>query len=296
MVPIPTMDDGAVIGAVGERIHAQHGPIDLVITVDGPPGSDDHALARLHDVFPGLLAELVVDLDVLRRPAPISGEVTGTTARRMVASTTQMAEHGFLTPMAAVAGAVADTVCDALWHEDLQRLIVNNGGDIAFRLAHGASMTVALADVGSGELGGPVRLHDSAQVHGIATSGRGGRSLTMGIADSVTVFAADAATADAAATLIASVVDLPGHRSIQRCPAVEIDSASDLGERLVVHGVGPLTVDDCETAVERGMALARTLRDDGHIAAAAVRLRGVAATLGSLVDPLLVTSNGTADD
>ena len=48
-------------------------------------------------------------------------------------------------------------------------------------------------------------------MRGIATSGWRGRSFSLGIADAVTVLAATAAEADAAATMIANAVDLPGH-------------------------------------------------------------------------------------
>ena len=51
-------------------------------------------------------------------------------------------------------------------------------------------------------------------MRGIATSGWRGRSFSLGIADAVTVLAATAAEADAAATVIANAVDLPGHPAI----------------------------------------------------------------------------------
>ncbi|WP_204349766.1 hypothetical protein, partial [Klebsiella pneumoniae] len=77
-------------------------------------------------------------------------------------------------------------------------------------------------------------------IGGIATSGAQGRSFSLGIADSVTVLARDAASADAAATLIANAVDLD-HPAIRRRPARNLDPDSDLGDRLVTVGVGDLT-------------------------------------------------------
>ena len=64
---------------------------------------------------------------------------------------------------------------------------------------------------------------------GIATSGRHGRSFSLGIADAVTVLARTASQADAAATVIANAVDLPGHPAIVRCPAQDLQPDSDLG-------------------------------------------------------------------
>ena len=77
-------------------------------------------------------------------------------------------------------------------------------------------------------------------MRGVATSGWRGRSFSLGIADAVTVFAGTAAVADAAATLIANAVDLPGHPAFARAPARRCDPQSDLGERLVTVDVGPL--------------------------------------------------------
>ena len=87
---------------------------------------------------------------------------------------------------------------------------------------------------------GRVAIEAADQVRGIATSGRHGRSLSFGIANSVTVLAKSAAMADTAATLIANAVDLPGHPAVERRPASSLRDDSDLGERLVVTGVGDL--------------------------------------------------------
>jgi uncharacterized protein len=76
---------------------------------------------------------------------------------------------------------------------------------------------------------GAIEITRDMPVRGIATSGRHGRSLSLGIADSVTVLAATAAAADAAATLIANAVDLPGHAAVRRAPACSLDPDSDLG-------------------------------------------------------------------
>jgi ApbE superfamily uncharacterized protein (UPF0280 family) len=109
---------------------------------------------------------------------------------------------------------------------------------------------------------------------GIATSGRHGRSFSLGIADAVTVLARTASQADAAATIIANTVDLPGHPAIVRCPAQDLQPDSDLGRRLVTRDVGQLSYQDIETALEAGAASARALLAKGLIEAAALRLHG----------------------
>jgi ApbE superfamily uncharacterized protein (UPF0280 family) len=86
------------------------------------------------------------------------------------------------------------------------------------------------------------------------------RSFSFGIADAVTVLAETAAAADAAATIIANKVDLPGHPAIRRMPASEIDPDSDLGDRPVTLNVGRLFESDIRAALLAGMAKAETLR------------------------------------
>jgi hypothetical protein len=120
---------------------------------------------------------------------------------------------------------------------------------------------------------GRIRVGAADPVRGVATSGRGGRSLSLGIADSVTVLARTAAAADAAATLVANAVDLPDHPGIERVPARELDPDSDLGARLVVVGCGPLSPVEAEAALERGKIEARRMREAGLIEAVALFLR-----------------------
>jgi ApbE superfamily uncharacterized protein (UPF0280 family) len=191
----------------------------------------------------------------------------------------------FVTPMAAVAGAVADEICDVMWADDgrLRRCAVNDGGDIAIRLTSEESFVVGLVP----RLQPPAMLGSTTilaqdPVRGVATSGWRGRSFSLGIADAVTVLAADAATADAAATLLANAIDLPGHPAIQRTPATELDPDSDLGERLVTVGVGPLGVGEIETALAAGLAETEHMRESGAIEAAVLCLEGHVVVAGRL--------------
>jgi hypothetical protein len=86
------------------------------------------------------------------------------------------------------------------------------------------------------------------------------------------VLARTAAAADAAATLIANAVDLPGHPGIERVPACELDPDSDLGARLVVAGCDPLSPVEAEEALARGVVEARRMRAAGLIEAAGLFL------------------------
>ncbi|MGH1492112.1 MAG: UPF0280 family protein [Acidimicrobiales bacterium] len=272
------MDNGPQISELADgRIHVNHGPIDLLITIDASSVRRAAATNALRDVCHGLLDGLVMDLDRLRSEDQSGWIASGPTAKRMVDAAAAVSDLGFVTPMAAVAGSVAETVCDALWSgpsspHGLDRVIVNNGGDIAFALADGATLDVALADVMTGELSRTVRVGSNDPVRGIATSGRHGRSFTLGIADSVTVLAETASVADVAATVIASTVDLPGSARVTRSEASDIDASSDLGDRKVVTEVLPLSRDEEQQALQPGLELAETLRARSTIVAAFLKL------------------------
>jgi uncharacterized protein len=193
----------------------------------------------------------------------------------------------FLTPMAAVAGAVADHLLAAMTSgRRLEKAYVNDGGDIAFHLAAGKSLNCGLvADLAAPALDGRFELTHDLPVRGLATSGRatkgqGGRSFSLGIADAVTVLAHDAASADAAATIVANAVDLPGHPAVARVPADSLDPDNDLGARPITIGVGALSHVEIDAALARGRETAELLTRAGRIHAAVLVLRGRMASVG----------------
>jgi ApbE superfamily uncharacterized protein (UPF0280 family) len=150
---------------------------------------------------------------------------------------------------------------------------VNNGGDIALHLTGDATFSVAMAGV-HGDALGKLKLTANDPIRGIATSGQSGRSLSFGIANSVTVLAQTASMADVAATVIAGAVNLPDHPAIKRTPAEQVRDESDLGARDVVTHVGLLSKTDCAKALEAGLRTARTMQNNKLIQAASLHLRG----------------------
>jgi ApbE superfamily uncharacterized protein (UPF0280 family) len=136
-----------------------------------------------------------------------------------------------------------------------------------------------VADIAEPRIDGTIRLRHADPVRGVATSGRGGRSFSLGIADAVTVLAATAADADAAATLIANEVQVD-HPAIRRQPAIALDPDSDLGERPVTVAVGELEPAAIATALERGAGAAEAMRRNGLIEAACLWLRGECRVVG----------------
>jgi uncharacterized protein len=264
----------------GRRLHLQDGPIDLIVEAAGAPAAVAAAYRAAAARFRFVLDELCAELVELRMPArPAPRPFRGLVARRMEAAVTPHASDTFITPMAAVAGAVADEILTAMRGaagEDLARVSVNNGGDIALWLAPGEATTVGLVSrPDRPALFARARLAAADGVGGIATSGAPGRSFSLGIADAVTILASCAAVADAAATVVANAVDLPGDARVERRPARSLQPDSDLGDRLVTRGVAPLDPDSIALALDRGLAAARPLIARGAIAAAALHLQGV---------------------
>ena len=259
----------------GNRLHLAHGPIDLVIRADGPSASVERAYRAASAAFDGLLESLVAVLPRLRSPVG-SADGLPPAARLMQAATAPLAVDRFVTPMAAVAGAVADTVMAAIRAvPGIERAYVNNRGDIAVHLTPSASIEIGVVpELRRPLMAASLRLRHDDGIGGVATSGWDGRSFSLGIADAVTVLAANAASADVAATLIANAVDLPGHPAIRRRPARELAPDSDLGDRPVVVDVAPLDPTDRDAALQAGLAVAETMRARGLIRGAFLHLQG----------------------
>jgi ApbE superfamily uncharacterized protein (UPF0280 family) len=262
----------------GRRLHLQDGPIDLVVEAFGGPDEIEAAYKGAILTFDGLLDSLCDELPLLRRPVSAeSPRPENEVARRMHDAVAPFASRCFITPMAAVAGSVADTVLGAMRREaDLRRAYVNNGGDIAIHLEAGETLRLGLIDrPDRRSLFATAVLTAADPIRGVATSGWRGRSFSLGIADAVTVLAGSAAEADAAATVIANAVDLPRHPSVRRVPADSIQPDSDLGSRLVTRAVGHLTAGEIAEALDRGLACAEAWIAQGLVRAAALHLQGV---------------------
>ena len=253
------------------RLHLQHGPIDLIIEAFGAADEVETAYRQATNRFGDILPTLVHELAVLRQPVRDTYPLLhGSVARRMAAAVWPH-RAVYITPMAAVAGAVADETLQALAKDrDLAKAYVNDGGDIAIHLAPGHELR---AGIFVAALDGAVRLSHDQPARGIATSGWRGRSFSLGIADAVTVMARTAAMADAAATLVANAVNID-HPSIKRCPARELDPDSDLADLPVTVQVGALPASAVAQALDNGAAEARRLRLVGLIDAAALSLAG----------------------
>lgn len=261
--------------ADGRRLHLQHGPIDLVIEAFGSDEEVAEAYGQVRDRFSTILSQLVEELpkiqQVVKEPRWVP---KGPVAVRMMDAVWPH-RGSFVTPMAAVAGSVADEMAQALTRgRDLRRAYINNSGDIAIYLAPGEKLRLGIV----GELDKPgidatAEIDHASPIRGVATSGWRGRSWSFGIADAVTVVAVSAAIADVAATLIANAVNAD-HQSIERRPASEMDDQTDLGNRLVTVSVGNLDKTTVDAALDAGHTAASGMLRDGLIVAAAMLLKG----------------------
>ena len=261
----------------GRRLHLHDGPIDLIVEAFGSTDEINAAYRAAAGRFVHVLDELCGELAFLRRATRVDGPLpSGVIAMRMTAAVTPYCERTFITPMAAVAGAVAEEILGAMTSAArLSRAYVNNGGDIALHLASGEHFVVGMVERPDHQsLFGTATLDSAQAARGIATSGWRGRSFSLGIADAVTVLADRAAMADAAATVIANAVDLPEHPSVTRIPANSLAPDSDLGDRLVTQAVGELSPVEIETALDAGVVAALRLLADGLVCSAALHLRG----------------------
>lgn len=282
----------------GGRWHWQHGPIDIVLWAEGDAAAVAAAHQQAWQRFEGLLAELVAELPLLRQPVAAGpgamNPLRGPVARSMWQACQPLvaAAQGFLTPMAAVAGAVAQALIAHYQRPGIERAWVNNGGDIALHLAPGQHLrTGIVADLGARDGQALARtaagqaapdaqfnVYAADPVRGIATSGWRGRSFSLGVADAVTVLAATAAQADAAATVVANAVDL-AHPGIVRRPASTLRDDSDLGDRLVTVQVPRLSPSERQAALARGLACAQALQQAGLLHAALLWCQGSCAEL-----------------
>ena len=266
------------------RLHMHDGPIDVIVEAFGEVSEIALAYRAAAARFVEVLDELCGELEFLRRPACEDGDIpSGAIARRMLAAVRPYASQTFITPMAAVAGAVAEELLEAMISTtSLSRAYVNDGGDIAFHLQPREMFVVGMVErPDRAWLFGTTTIKFGDPMRGIATSGWRGRSFSLGIADAVTILADTAAMADAAATVVANAVDLPGHPRVGRVPACELAPGSDLGKRLVTQSVGVLAPNEVRNALVAGVRAAESLCSSGLIRAAALSLQGETRVIGA---------------
>lgn len=263
------------------EVLVNRGPICMTIeAVTGNYPMTQAAVAGAHKAV-SLLHELSRYLDLARRSVTkLDPHFEGgypEVLRRMYAAANRLTESDF-TPMAAVAGTFSDMVKETVAFAGAERVVVNNGGDIAFCLGKNLRpLRLGLVpDLYQSAVSHVIELGPQtslAGVEGVATSGFGGRSLTKGVASAVTCFARQCSLADAAATSVANATDCDDP-AVKRCLAEELDAFTDLRGQNVTHKVGRLTPTSVAAALDRGLERARELFEAGTIEGAIIFLQG----------------------
>lgn len=225
------MDRRAEILAGDRGVLAENGPMRMVIQA-WRHGKPDHgvAMAAAEFAFACLGQVAKYRTHLIHRdtqPPCCLNEKEAPVPFAMVQSVLAFDEPD-LTPMAAVAGTMADAVADWLFQRGMTRVIVDNGGDISIRLSGTETVRVGIrTDVKSSLISHVMTLDARRPSWGVNTSGLGGRSLTRGIASAVTVISETSSLADAAATAIANAC-FSADEGILQVPARLLDPGTDI--------------------------------------------------------------------
>lgn len=254
------------------------GPATLVLK--GEKGGKSFLFDRsaVESHLKSTLAEVAECLPVLKQKAYRIRQTAylPRVARAMVDAVQQI-DATSLTPMAAVAGAVADGLKEYLKGKGPEFISVNNGGDVAVYNGRQKPVTIGIGDVERNVVTPYVLSVEGLTDFGVATSGFGGRSFTLGLADIVSVIALSAPLADAAATYICNNTNVED-ASIVRQKGAEIDPSTDIPEEMVTVKIGELSSRQVRKALDRGRGIAKRLKDEGRISEAVILFRGEMAT------------------
>ncbi len=254
------------------------GPVTLVLK--GEKGGEDYRFDRASVTarVEAILTDIRECLPVLKQRAWRIKNTTSLTpvARKMIEAAKSVDAEA-LTPMAAVAGAVADELKEYLKKEDLDFISVNNGGDVAIYNRRHKPVSISIGDIRRNSPTSYVLRVEELTDFGVATSGFGGRSFTLGLADMASVVASSAPVADAAATFICNSTNVE-EASIVRRKAAEIDPLTDIPEEMVTVHIGDLSPESVREALAHGEEVAKRLKREGKITEAVILLRRDMAT------------------
>jgi len=259
------------------KVYVEYGPVQMVVEATCHQQPMPNKLHEAAIMVPEILNSLVGVLQYAKKRWPLLADVGDLdmpeVLRRMLNSVASTHDET-LTPMAAVAGTFADIVADYLAENGATKVIVNNGGDIAVRLESGESTVIGIAPRSGGA--SPthfIRLDSNSKVGGVTTSGFGGRSLTLGVADATVAVACNASVADACSTLIANhtYVVCP---QVQRRLACEIDPQSDIADMWVTTQVNNLPEWAVDEALASGISKAIDLIEEKVLSGSVVFVGG----------------------
>lgn len=226
-----------------------------------------------------ILDQLAAFLPIIKKRALILKPEGGypEVVNEMISATQAINDPDF-TPLAAVAGAISDMVADYLLNKtDATKIVINNGGDISIRLRERGKTEVGLClDLARKQIDYLLPVENDC---GICTSGIGGRSFTLGIANAVVVLADRASVADASATYLGNKTTVDSN-NVKREWAERIYSDTDIPGKKVTVLVGSLSTAEIQQALENGQREALRLIDNGTIHGAVIAVKGNVLPLG----------------
>ncbi len=216
------------------KVYFNHGPSSIVVMADRAGEPLTELCCQAYAIIDATLEEIANSLPKLRSyPSNLTEDIINRSdnlPRKMMQAVLAIAEPT-LTPMATVAGQVSDAVADWLYAQGADRVIVNNGGDIAIRLTAGSFVKVGIVDaLESGNIVRTVKI------------------FTRGIAKAVTAFAKNCTLADALATHLANCSYVVSPR-VTTAKAGSIDPNSDIKDLDIVAYVGELAEKEVEQAL-----------------------------------------------
>ena len=250
------------------------GPASLVIIGEKDSEPYEFQKEKLVQKVKSILGEIREYLPVLKQKAyKIKNTKHMPDVPRKMVEAVKVIDEASLTPMAAVAGSVADAMKEFLKNEGLDLVSVNNGGDISIFNIKGRGLKIDIGDIHTGK-SSPYMLNIEQLIdYGLATSGFGGRSFTLGLADSVTVVAATGAVADAAATFICNCTNTESDLVIRQ-KASEIDPLTDIPDDNVTIRIGKLNDNDRLQALVNGLNISANIKNQKHIYDVIIKLQG----------------------
>lgn len=241
------------------------GPASCVITAEKCGKAYDIGRKRIEDYLAAILGDIRDCLPVLRQKAQriLRAEHMPEVAAMMVDAVKKV-DEATLTPMAAVAGAVSERMRDLLKTDGADLITVNNGGDIAVHNGTGREVTIGIGDIKTNRTTPYILKISGLSDFGIATSGFGGRSLTLGLADIVTVVAENSAVADAAATFLCNRTNVDTDKVLRK-RASEVDPSTDIPDELVTVHIADLSDEEIQEALHEGLMEAYRLKKNSII-------------------------------
>jgi uncharacterized protein len=256
------------------KVLAEYGPMRLVIAASIGKVVQTEAAVRAAEESFGFFERVARHRGSLGRKSPeCRDKISDPLILRMIESVVQVGDED-LTPMAAVAGTIADEVAEFLSSRGMTKVVVDNGGDVAVKLRGDEPLSVGIRpDVGHAKISHVLALTPDSQSWGVATSGLGGRSLTRGTASAVTTLAKTASLADAAATAVANASFVDDAHVVQRS-AEQVDPYTDIPGIPVTVRVGLLDEALKALAVERALQRAGELISRNVIVGAFVTVQG----------------------